>query len=279
MNAPVAVPRIYQAWAFALHGGTTLEDSARLEQGHDVLRERLGLRLRRPCARVDLRAFLGPTGGRFMLGLYMLANDPPFWRSSPITVRADDLLDALGFMRSRQGYHYSHARRRLRGLLDALDTVEVAFPGRTASALAAIALPARGLPRELRIHLAFYEGVRRRPGELGTDYVLVPRPTDLRRGRPTANTLLAGYLLARRRQVGRSELLLREELLIIRAGIRDRRAGRARARLRVVLERLVKEGVLLRYSCAGRGATAVCSLELPAPEAVSARARLRAYGG
>lgn len=224
------------------------------------------------------RAAIDEFAAEVMVQLYAIANDPPNWRRPDFTIRLSDLLDRLGFTRDDRGIHQSRSRRRLTQTLLALHLTAVGVQRKAARAggrnvgflapllsavgyatleevgdLSPVEVFEQGLPEEVAVSInpAWYEGVRRRDGALGTFYSLIPRatPSD-RRGRPNrgrrspATDLLREYVLRARGVAGGAPLPIARQALLEIAAIGDRNQRQASRTLQKALDALVEEGLL-----------------------------------
>jgi hypothetical protein len=221
----------------------------------------------------------GPVAGRIVRILYRIANDPPYLRHPRITVDLNQLLDELGYARAVRGYHDAQNRARVRDVLLALSRVEIrgerfdGAGGREFYAAPLISIRGgyyreeetrtidlaqlleHGLPNKLHIELGWYEGVRRRDGRLGNNYVLLPRTLSAFQDTghadhlATEDRLLEFLWLRYSLQRGQSlAIVLTLEVALRRAGITNKNISRARQTLQQALERLRIRQHIANYS-------------------------------
>ena len=229
------------------------------------------------------RAAIDDFAAEVMLHLFAMANDPPNWRRPEFSVRLSDLLDRLGFKRDNRGVHRSDARRKLTTTLLALHLTHVGLQrsaprrggGRAAtgfiapllssvgyatqedvSHLSAIEVFEQGLPEQVAvvINSMWYEGVRRRDGTPGAEYVLIPHlapPEEAGRAhrgrRSPVVDLLREYLLRCRDATGSSRITVSKQALLDIANIHDRNARQAGRTLARALDALQASGPVSTY--------------------------------
>ncbi|HVA92383.1 MAG TPA: hypothetical protein VNL71_21360 [Chloroflexota bacterium] len=229
------------------------------------------------------RAAIDDFAAEVMLQLFAVANDPPHWRRPEFSLRLSDLMDRLGFKRDNRGIHRSDARRRLTTTLLALHLTHVGVQrnatrrgGRTmgflapllsavgyatqedVSHLSPIEVFEQGLPEQVAISInpVWYEGVRRRDGSAGTDYLLVPRTASThpaggrpRRGRrSTVVDLLREYLLRCQAATGQPAVTISRQALLEIAAIHDRNPRQAGRTLTRGLDALRAEHLVLGFT-------------------------------
>lgn len=240
----------------------------------------------------------GPVAGRIVRILYRIANDPPYWRHPRITVDVYALLDELGYTRDDRGYHNTINRTRVRDILQALSRVEIRgerFVGdgnrevyrapllyirgglyreQETEGIDLARIFEEGLPRTLHLELGWYSGVRRANGELGNNYVLLPRSlatyTDAAQADHQATEERLADFLWMRYSLGQSRsptLTLTLEVALRRSGITNKNITRARDTLQKALDRLVKGHQVLRYSALPLRRSSSFTVTLAVPDA------------
>jgi hypothetical protein len=227
------------------------------------------------------RAAIDDFAAEVMLHLFSVANDPPNWRRPEFSIRLSELLDRLGFKRDNRGLHRSDARRRLTRTLLALHLTHVGLqrhaerPGGRAigfiapllssvayatqenvSHLSPIEVFEQGLPEQVAVSInpVWYEGLRRRDGSAGNDYVLIPRSTPRpASGRPHAGQrspvvdLLREYFLRCQSATGEHQITVSRQALLKIANVRDRNPHQAGRTLAKALDALRQENQLLGF--------------------------------
>lgn len=282
----VAIDKIYAAKAPEIH---TLSKDWEFRVGVVYSqRNTIGLQLKVPPETTDeiidnvidlIRPYLGAYGARVIQLLYQIANDPPYWRQPVVTVQTNDLLDQLGQKRDERGIHRSKNRERLRDVLNAAHKLEIvgeytssedgkqerkAFFHTVLSLIGAtydpdetrdistLELREKGLPRTVQLRLNFYDGVRRKNGELGSQYVLMPRLAEgaklVKANYARTHELLKQYFLFLYRQDTRTGILqISRQDALAKANITNSNPRQATATLRKALEKLLADGTLERY--------------------------------
>lgn len=287
-EALVAVDKLYAAKATEIHSPATnweMQLGVISAQKRTVTLQ-MQLPLDYPEDTIDniidlIRPYVGAYGARVVHLLYEIANDAPYWRNPLITVDTNELLDRLGAKRDPRGIHRSKNRELLRNVLNAAHGLEIigeystweggrpvrkalrktvlsligaTFDAEESHSLSTEELFERGLPKSMQVRLNFYEGVRRRDGRLGNQYVLMPRLGDPK-ALPKANysathELLRAYLLFRYRQTGMKSrvLTVTRQTALEKANIHNKNGRMATQTLRKALDRLIAEGTLESFT-------------------------------
>lgn len=284
----IAVDRLYATKATEIH--TPMEAFDVSVGVLTTARRTIALQLKLPInpaeAALDnildvIRPYLGTYGARVVQALYEIANDPPNWRNPIMTVDTNQLLDRLGEKRDSRKIHYSRNRVRLRDTLNAAHNLEIVgefttwesgvqvrkairrpvlsligatFDVTESSSLTTEELFQKGLPKSMQVRLNFYDGVRKSDGELGDQYILVPRLVEPHALTPAnysgTHERLRQHLLLRCRQapVPESLITLTRETALREAGITNSNVTRATQTLEKALMRLVELGILVSFT-------------------------------
>ena len=223
----------------------------------------------------------GPVAGRIVTILYRMANDPPNWRTARFSVDVNQLMDELGYSRTKDQHHDAQNRAKVRDVLLALSRVEIrgerfdpyardkrqmytaplvgilggSYSREETRNISLAELLEHGLPRVLDVELRWYEGVRKRTGEMGNNYVLLPRELSYYQHRGKADfgateDRIAEFLWLRY-SLQRSQsqtIVLTLDVALTRAGIFNSNITRARQTLAKALDALQRREQIMEYS-------------------------------
>jgi hypothetical protein len=218
---------------------------------------------------------LGEPVAELMRQLYIIANDPPYYRRPKVTISITELVRRVGYKPDNRGVVRSDARRRVNQALLALHYTHISLQvsgkngtiGRSApliseleystredvSHLAPSEIFDRGLPDEVTITLGWFGTIRDKEGLPVGEHALIPvvaygSAAEWRRGG-------RGKSIVSRLRVGLLEygtapgpLQLSKGLLLRISAIADKDPWQATRTLARALDKLVAEGTLDGYS-------------------------------